>query len=339
MFGIAEVELKKRMDLADVYSLFIDFEPGVHTNSPFRNRKKGDSVDSTPSLIIDEFKGKLVWNDFGLNERDKLGDNDSLGFVQQLYGYKKREEAARYILQILDEGAEPVRYQYTGKAQIEEDLRKVKIREWFPKAHEYWKNLGISLQMLEKHNVYPLDTYEYDGKIVWSYRAHEPKYVYWFGKNRWQIYNPLSENPTYKFKTCNISDVVIGWDNLPRDNGGLLISKSMKDLLIWKTLGAKAVIAPMNEVSFKPLIKREETINNRFRNVYIAFDSDATGRANEDILEEVTNWQSLKLEFPPPCKDPGDVVARFGEREGYQLLKNILHGGLNKVNITSKAAY
>lgn len=316
---------KKGLTKSDIYSYFVKFKVGVPINSPFPNRMKHGHTDSTPSLFITEWEGELRWWDFGLLRDATKTNNDSIGFVQLLYNTKNREEAAVIIIDKIQNSA-PIKTSFVvNKSRSKSYKTAIPKLDYDTWELDYWANLGFTKDELVKEEVYALDNYSYNGNIQWISTIAQPKYLYKFGEDSWQVYNPLGKK-TERFKTHNINRVLIGWDSLPPTAPYLFISKSKKDSMIWKKLGVKAVTAPLNEVALTNLLIKKDEINSRFKHTLILFDGDKTGIESSDFLANETGWDSVHLKYPPKTKDPGDIIKEYGSIEGYKLLKNIFYG-------------
>ena len=316
MYGNPEVVLKnalkaKGLTKSDIYRLFIDFTPGVHIQSPFKDRVR-NSGDKTPSLIINEYKGELRHWDFG-KDRSSMSHNDSVGFVQDLYSIDY-EEAVDRIIQRLN-GAEIVPYEAKN---LTKDIPVItynnSYKDW---ELNYWKRFGLDEQLLLKHKVYPLTSYGYNSPIWISTKVY-PKYAYIFGEDSWQIYSPLSPKGE-KFKTRNIKGYIIGYDLLPKNGKWLVITKSKKDVMCFDKLGLPA-IASMNERVWEHLLDIREELDNRFTNKIILFDNDETGKESAKLLAEATGWKNLDINYTKG-KDPSDVIEFCGYEELKKLIK------------------
>ena len=321
---------EKGLKISDLYSMFIDFKVGEHTYSPFKVRNGDDNIDSTPSLLITEYKGILTWKDFGLNTVNQIGSSDAIGFVQQLFRFKDRSKAMLFIIEKLLNNELPAKYVFKSTEKPYHPLLSVQGRDtWKDFELAYWDTFGVSEQLLQENSVYPLEYYKVNGTLKWESTIEQPKFLYIFHDDSWQIYNPFAENKKDKFRTNNIAHIVIGYNTLPTISDGLLITKSMKDILVWKSLGAKAVVAPMNEVTFSALLARKNEFDNRFKNIYILFDGDATGIMNSKLLAEMTGWNSLLFDFPQDTKDSADVIKAMGKDNGGIYLKKQLKNKMN----------
>ena len=318
--------LKRRgLTLSDVYAYFIDFTPNAHINSPFPFRMKKDSYDATPSLLISEHKGELRFKDFGALPQQVV--NDAVGFVQLLYGGITREDAIKIIIETVTTNA--VR-KTNFKTQAKVNKIAVPRNTMYSFELEYWTKLGISKKALEDASIYALDYYAINGRDVWTSEQHAPKFYYLLGKDSWQLYNPYGEK-RQKFKLNNVKDVIIDYNLLPNTGKYLFISKSKKDCMVWRSLGVKAVCAPINESTFfTPLIDRADELNSRFEKTFILFDNDDTGRVGADYLANETKWIPLILDYPEGCKDPADVITEYGTMQGRNLITKLFYGKYRK---------
>lgn len=111
------------------------------------------------------------------------------------------------------------------------------IRTWNENDKEYWAKFGVPLQFLNINFVYPIEQYYINRKInpapKYFYKANDPCYAYYLGKDRNGIYNiklyfPNREKSITRFITnCNHLEGIYNLDK--NDYDVIVITKSTKD--------------------------------------------------------------------------------------------------------------
>ena len=140
---------------------------------------------------------------------------------------------------------ERVDYPHLVTFQRRETIIEIKRRPFNDEDREYWTQFGISKATLLHFRVPPLEAAWLNGKLIYSYRKGDPAYAYDFGDEQYKLYFP--KRKTNRFM-CNCS-IVQGYQ-VPRDlSGGVVITKSMKDVMVLHEFGITA-FAPQSETVY-----------------------------------------------------------------------------------------
>ena len=189
----------------------------------------------------------------------------------------------------------------------------------------YWESYGITLETLNKFNVFAVNTVFSNGKVIWRNLKKNPIYAYYFPiEKKKKIYRPLEKNKDYKFLgSQGLSKIYQGFDQLPETSDFLIITKSMKDVMTLYEMGYPA-IAPNGEGYS---IDKDfcEKLYSRFDNIILFYDNDKTGI-------EATEWLSEYLGLPYiyipldqfKTKDISDYVYNYGRSAGKDLMNELI---------------
>jgi hypothetical protein len=203
---------------------------------------------------------------------------------------------------------------------------QVKLKNFTLVDKNYWKDkYDISVKDLKKFNVYPVQYFIHKSEFI------EPDtvcYGYYFGKeimtgiDLWKIYTPFADKKV-KWRTNCGNDVVQGFNQLPEFGDVLIITKSLKDIIVLSKIGIPAV-APQAENHLIPLDIILE-LKKRFKFIFVLFDNDDAGiKASVKYHNEYGFfyfYMPLELEI----KDPADVVEYYD----YKLLKDLIDASIN----------
>jgi DNA primase len=133
---------------------------------------------------------------------------------------------------------------------------------------------------------------------------------------RRKIYCPLNEN--FKW-TSNITSLVVpGIKNIDKTGDLLIITKSVKDMLVFKVCGYRNVISTNNETTFIPE-KLFNKLSKRYKRILINFDNDTTGKKFGD---EFAAQYGLKAVYTPD-NEPKDISDYF-QKYGYEKTKKLI---------------
>jgi len=160
----------------------------------------------------------------------------------------------------------PIELRERAKSNI-----KFSIRAWRDSDDEFWQKYGITHQLLKYFKVYPVQVLMLNDNMHYTYHAANPAYAYVFGKEDIKIYFPKRKEKRF---ICNTSKLQ-GYNQLPEKGEMVIITKSMKDVMVLFNLGIPAV-APQSETQ---MVTEEEyeDLSQRFEKIYSFYDFDLTG--------------------------------------------------------------
>ena len=293
---VNEIRLKFYLTDSDIYEYYFgNFVLDKKYKSPFRK-------DPNPSFIFGLYKDRVTWKDFGLFESK---GSDGIAFVCQLYGLE-REEAIQLIWEEMVKGGNiPKRKRTFIKKQ--NDLR-IEHREISEDELYYWKRAFIKPELLDFFNIKAVAQATLDNSVLFESTKEDPAYAYLF-QDSFKTYRPVTKNKSKKFRGKGNGNTIEGWDQLPENADHLIITKSLKDVVVLRNMGYLAV-SPPSENNIIPIIKNKDIINNRFNKVVILFDNDPTGIANAEFLNKETGWEVIFLTEQKDCYDT--VIANNG---------------------------
>ena len=163
---------------------------------------------------------------------------------------------------------------------------------------DFWQRNGISPATLMKYRVFQLNQAWVNDKVVYRYLATSPGFAYWMGDEDYKLYFPLKD----KVRFMQNTDVVQGEAQLPADGPLLVITKSMKDVMLFHEFGV-AACAPQSEVH--PVTDEQmEDWKRRFARVVVVYDKDYTGVKNANKLRK---QYGLEYAFVEGAKDLSDL--------------------------------
>ena len=142
---------------------------------------------------------------------------------------------------------------------------------------KWWGSFGITEKTLNKYRVFSCKSVFLNGNLVSQRAQHNLIYGYYFGKKdgieQWRIYFPKRKEMRFM---GNVSTKTIqGYKQLPKGGKLLVITKSMKDVMLLYELGIPA-IAPNSETQFVS-DKMLEELHTRFKHIVLLYDNDLTG--------------------------------------------------------------
>jgi len=226
-------ELLSKVSEKDIYEYYLghSIKDGKLYKCPFHN-------DSSPSIGFKLMPSDtLIHRCFGCGAR-----GNSINFVSKLLNLSYKDTINRIKTDLIVEE----RKSFSTKIKSERFSSEPKgnifpVKQYFCKTdYDYWNSYFIPLKLLQKYNVSACkqvfvkkeDTFY----LFAEYSNTNPIYCYTIN-NSFKIYRPF--NPTKRGKWLNsiLTEDIQGMQQLPKSGDLLIITSSMKDVLVLKILG------------------------------------------------------------------------------------------------------
>jgi len=321
----------------DIYCELIgyDIEIGKPIISPIRT---DDDVPSfslfIPTKIRDVREEELWWRDF----RD--GSGDVFKFVREFakVHYGENLESRYAVIKFLDSmfslglihGNEKKEYK---KRKLDYDKIKeskeilFSSRKYTTPDLVYWASIGVDAELLRRYDVrsihYFLDD-EYNVRKKVGYYTLAYAFVVY---DKIKVYMPKASSDRKWRNTCP-AEYIQGWQQL-EGKDVLIITKSFKDLLVFKSFMNVDVIAPQSEgSSFTD--EQLQYIKKHYHKVYVVYDYDEAGKIGANKLAKnngfIVRWVSTVVDDTlgkPRDKDISDFVNNHSLKELPTKLREI----------------
>jgi hypothetical protein len=315
----------------EIYSYYMGyaFKVGSKINSPFRK-------DPDPSFVIgyNSTEDKLFYYDHG----DGSYYGDCFKFVSQLYSLTYEEALWRVYRDLMSGKIKnpnsPVIVTYDGKKAIPNKILQFEPRKWTPEDDAYWDDIGITLVFREFFKIKAASKIYLDLNLVWTSTPEDPIYVYKIF-NKIKVYRPLAKNKSFKWMSnCTMYDVQ-GWEQLPEFNDcdTLIITKSLKDVAVLRTLGYLA-ISPSSENTLIPTTAMELLVSKfGFKKFIVLYDRDHGGMTGaRKMFTKYRGMYNITFKFIGRGF-PKDISAfrhHYGANSTKRYLLNLLQHGPNE---------
>lgn len=328
------ITLDKIRDYVDDYKLFAyyigrDFKLRESIHSPLRE-------DKNPSWAVFKSRnGGLMYKDFATND-----SGDITKLVSKLHHCSFKESLAIIDRDFkLNLGGES---QVTHKVQgfistnsidtVEELPASVnigiKIQEFKEEDLMYWEQYGINRDCLRKYNVFSISRLFINKNSVASYKRNNPMYAYVFRKDNeltYKIYRPFDKK--YKWTSNVDKSVLQGWDQMPASGDMLIITKSLKDVMVLNQMGYSSISMQSETSTIKEQVVAQ--LKSRFKYIFILQDFDYAGVCGANKIRKEYGFvpffiQSFKTRSNG-LKDISDYVASKGFKAGTDLIYNLIN--------------
>lgn len=298
-------------------------QPRKNFKSPLRESY------SKENACISMLNGKLMFSDFGegccCDVFEFIGKLYGIGFFEVLrvinsdlsLGFADKNNS------FVERKPRLIPKELVNNEQIENScptIIEIKKRDWTEADFKYWRSVGWADSDLKKAKIYPISHYRIlnttkridmtvcvRGKLVYSYD-------FWAidGVFRRKIYFPFRKEGELKCIGNAPSSVLQGFNSFEKKLDILIITKSMKDLGIFRQLNFSCV-APNSEGQFMS-DEMFQKFKDRFNHIVIWYDNDEVG---------INNAAKFSLQYGIPYtyfdedgpKDPSDYFVKFGKEK------------------------
>ena len=304
----------------DIYTKYFGkFTIGNVYNCPYRQ-------DKNPSFAIFRARnGNLLFKDFATGECGGL-----IQFVSKVTNINNYNDILKQIRKDLQLTNNTV--QKTHKELDNFDLNIGIVRQPFNEYDkQYWSQFSITKKTLELYNVFSIKYYLCNGIVKLIYHNDCPMYAYKVN-DRFKIYRPYALDKRSKWRNNLTTDDIQGYTQLPEKGATLIITKSMKDVMVLYEMGIPA-IASSSESTFIST-KALEALKKRFKRIIILYDRDGPGVRNSRSISLKTGLEAIFIHKRFLAKDISDAVKQWGKVK----VKNWLIKTINDKEETGKSS-
>jgi hypothetical protein len=291
---ITRTFILSRIEEAEIFSYYMGVEIKLTRTytSPLRKDKR-------PTCSFSIRGGRLRMRDWS-----ETGDIDCFDLVNKMYGLSY-DGALRKIAYDFKLANTPVEAHLVEKLQKIKDQKviyteggstdiRVKVQMLTRIDLAYLKKFGITEDIAKRFKCHSIKKLWVNGSARYWYNTKDPAIGYYFGtdletgKQHWKIYFYKRRANRFISNTSKIN----GAKQLPKSGKILVITKSMKDVMVLYRLGYPA-IAPQAETN---IIKESimEKLKDRFQCIFVLYDFDLAGIRGAN---ELRRRYGLKLLF------------------------------------------
>ena len=215
--------------------------------------------------------------------------------------------------------ASTTEFKDAGEANIQ-----IEMQDYEGTALKYWSDYGITEKILKKFKVYSCRTVFLNGNFFCNSSPSRPIFGYYRGKNEnetelWRIYMPFHRAKEPKFLSNWKSIMLQGAKQLPKEGELLVVTKSLKDVMVLYSLGITA-IAPNSENLFMTE-NQFSKLSSRFKHIVLFYDNDLPGIHNMNKIRKEFNVQCLWIPRKYHAKDISDFYKMYGREETLKLIE------------------
>lgn len=295
------------------YYLNTNIKKGVLYKCPFHK-------DHTPSLGF-----KLYNDDILMYKCFACGaSGNTISFVSNLHNLSYKEAFNK----ILEDRHDLPKIKTTILKKESKNILLPIKRNFNLIDYNYWNSYYISLELLRKYDIFACQKvfYKKEDEYI-PYADHidsDPIYCYQIDDSH-KIYRPLHKTKKGKWMSSTQIEDIQGMKQLPKNGDLLIITSSMKDLLVLKVLGYNAIAlgGEGNKVPKKIL----DYLSASFKEIVIFYDNDMAGiNYGKKLSTDIgVNYIYIPTEYED-TKDISDFIKKYGLTRTKQLIQELLNG-------------
>ena len=305
--GVSKSSLFNILDEFTVYCYYIeevlgplDIKIGENLRSPLRED------DTNPSFRLYYGNGGLLFTDYG--KQNNTGD--IVYFVSELYSITEKESLKKIVGDFGLSNSEFIK-ELPVRKQIIKSKKElgIKTKPFTKQDLAFWNSFRIGYSTLKRYKV---SSVEY---VFWDNLPIKPPglaFAYRIG-NYLKVYSPFDKN--HKFISSYPRNYVEGMMQLKYSSDLLIITKSLKDVMVLYELGYEAV-APKSENTVIP-VEMLSKLESRYTKIVVFFDNDGKHKAED--------YPYSSIELPRnKTKDISDYAKKYGLIEAKKILNQLL---------------
>lgn len=279
--------------------------------------------DDTESLNIYYKDGKLKYKDFGHSQ------GNCFEYVKNLYQCEYNE-----ALDIIAKDFGII----VGKSNPRPKLESVKFiefqktiipvkRGWKSLDKNYWTDrYYIPLSLLVSYNIFPAQHVYLknrpDNMFIWaSHTDNNPIYCYQID-NSYKCYRPLNQDKKGKWISTTSIDDIQGMKQLPKKGELLIITSSMKDVLVLRVLGYDAIALGGEGNHIPDYIL--DYLWACFDNIIVFYDNDKPGLEAGIKTSESIGAGNIHIPIEYKEKDISDFTDVHRLEETVKLMNKLI---------------
>jgi len=312
------------LDPFDIYKYYIGKE--VKLNKPISSPLRDDKNPSWS--LFKSRSGDLMFKDFATGESGNV-----VSLVRSIFNITYNKALEKIWSDMMTGAKLKNGFNRPRPEKISTPNTIISIkRKYFTKTDDdYWGQYCLDREILKHFNVSPIEMFwTNDVQSALTYSKASPLYAYKIF-DKFKIYRPLSEYKKDKWRNnCGSYDLQ-GLEQLPDKGDLLIITKSLKDVMVLYKYGYTSV-APQSENATIPKSMMDH-FQSRFKDIIVFFDYDDGGIKGATSL---CNKFNLNKTFIPKhyldiygIKDISDFAKEMSEEKTIELLKELFNGKIN----------
>lgn len=312
----------------EIYSYYLGhaFQIGKVFKSPFRK----DELASF-GIFQSRYYSGLLHKDLG----DPRYVGDCFSFVEQRFPGTTYNEALHRVARDIMLGNLKRYLSFTERKPTEKTTKLRCLIQYEPLyklseiAENYWTEIGITEEWRKFFKIYGAKNLYVDNNEVWTATSNNPIFIY-KSFDKIKGYRPLEDVKSRKWISNTSRYDIQGWEQLPELNevDTIVITKSLKDVAVLRTLGYLAIAPPSESVMIP--VTAMKLLNTRYgiKKFIVLFDRDHGGmQGAKKMFNAYRGTYNITFKFigKGHPKDISDFRRKYGESSTKRYLHYLLN--------------
>lgn len=281
--------------------------------------------DSYGRLIFKDFSGDFYGDAFEVVKRlYRVPYYEALNIIANDFGIVESHHLKK----------NPPKMEYTN-SKFEETKNteiRIKIKPYTAEELAWWNQYGITEDILKRYNVYSCEDLFLNGYYLTSSSKTDYIFAYYRGTidnvEYFRIYCPLRKK--FRFLSNWTSTMIQGAQQLPKTGDYVVITKSMKDVMVLYSFGIPS-IAPNSETLFVT-DEQYNKLKKRFNRIILFYDNDLAGISNMNKIRK--EHKDIECIWLP--RNYSKDISDFHKLYGRDKTLEIINKGREWLNIQEK---
>lgn len=212
-----------------------------------------------------------------------------------------------------------VKYNGEVVSHKSETFIQAEIQDYTASQLRWWKSFGITESTLKKYNVFSVKNVFLNGNFCYAATPRNPIYGYYFGKEEgrelWKMYFPLKTSYRFMLNTNKLQGV----RQLPVTGDVLVITKSLKDVMVFHEMGIPAIAPQAESVVISQ--RQYDALKKRFKTIIVNGDWDGAGQLF--MANTRRRYPCIALAFTDKAKY-GKDISDFVKLHGFEKAKRFI---------------
>jgi len=293
--------------------------------SPFRKENKASF-----SVYYNKTR-KAVYKDKATGEY-----GDGIDLLKQLYHISYKETLELTTNNIVRDCKQPMVLIGAKKPISRNNIIYAAYKQLQKRHRLYWADyLLTTADITAENNIEAVAYFTINGYTINCTNSITFAYTWWRkGIKYTKIYQPLNIEYRFISDLSGVSNLIYHNIHNLQNIGYVIITKSVKDVMVIKKCGYSNVIGMQSEGQYLPN-KVIEYLYTKYNNIYLLLDNDFEKETNagqnyaSKIIEQYPIITNIRLPNISNCSDCSDIIKKTRD---YKQLKNILQNEI-KINI------
>lgn len=308
---ITKADILSKISMEALFKKYIgNFKIGKAYNSPLRD-------DDNPSfgLFISKKDNQLLYKDLA------TGDcGDAFKLIKQIKGINSNFELYKYIYEDLNLATNAELSSSKKQLVYRRTDIAIKRRKLNESDINYWGSFGITEKTLRLFKVNAISELFINGVLKGKSTIDNPMYAYKIF-DKFKIYRPLSTKIGKWFGNLSALDIQ-GYEQLPGYGNMLIITKSLKDVMVLYEMGYDAIAPPSESTDIPEVVINN--IKNRFKKIVVLYDRDPAGMKFARRITSKWGFDFMFINKKYKTKDISDFVKAYSIEEAKEMLMQSL---------------